>query len=132
MKLSLKQAAEQTGRSKSTVFRACKDGRISFSRDDAGSMSIDASELFRVFDPQRSATAVERHEALQRNAETQHETSSAAAVLEAQIVALRELLNEKDRVISDLRGDRDRWANQAERLAITGPKASWWSRMTSS
>jgi hypothetical protein len=43
------QAAKATGKSKSTIFRAIKSGRISASRDENGDFDIDPSELHRVF-----------------------------------------------------------------------------------
>jgi hypothetical protein len=43
------QAAKATGKSKSTIFRAIKNGRISASRDESGDFDIDPSELHRVF-----------------------------------------------------------------------------------
>lgn len=47
--LSLSQAAKATGRSKSTIGRAIKSGRLSAARNDDDTFSIDPSELFRVF-----------------------------------------------------------------------------------
>ncbi len=50
MELSLSAAARATGRSKSTIGRAIKSGKLSARRDDAGGYHIDASELARAFD----------------------------------------------------------------------------------
>ncbi len=50
MELSLSAAARATGRSKSTIGRAIKSGKLSARRDDAGGYRIDASELARAFD----------------------------------------------------------------------------------
>lgn len=50
MELSLSAAAKATGRSKSTIGRAIKSGKISARRDEAGGYHIDASELTRAFD----------------------------------------------------------------------------------
>lgn len=47
--LSLSQAAKATGRSKSTIGRAIKSGRLSATRNDDDTFSIDPSELFRAF-----------------------------------------------------------------------------------
>ena len=47
--LSLSQAAKATGRSKSTIGRAIQSGRLSASRNDDDTFSIDPSELFRAF-----------------------------------------------------------------------------------
>lgn len=47
--LSLSQAAKASGRSKSTIGRAIKDGRLSAIRNADDTFSIEPSELFRVF-----------------------------------------------------------------------------------
>lgn len=47
--LSLSQAAKITGRSKSTIGRALKAGRLSGIQNDDGTFSIDPAELFRAF-----------------------------------------------------------------------------------
>lgn len=47
--LSLSQAAKASGRSKSTIGRAIKDGRLSAIRNADDTFSIDPSELFREF-----------------------------------------------------------------------------------
>lgn len=49
MELSLSQAAKLAGKSKSTINRAIKAGRLSATRHEGGSYSIDPSELNRVF-----------------------------------------------------------------------------------
>src|SRR4051812_32643282 len=43
------QAARATGKSKSTISAAVKSGKISATRNEDGSWSIDPSELHRVF-----------------------------------------------------------------------------------
>ena len=47
--LSLSQAAKITGRSKSTIGRALKAGRLSGLQNEDGTFSIDPAELFRAF-----------------------------------------------------------------------------------
>ena len=49
--LSLTEASEQTGKSKSTLNRAIKSGKLSAQRNEHGDYRVDPSELFRVFDP---------------------------------------------------------------------------------
>ena len=54
MKYTIGQAAKATGRSKSLISKAIKDGKISATRvgtTPTSPMEIDASELFRVFSP---------------------------------------------------------------------------------
>jgi excisionase family DNA binding protein len=47
--LSLSEAAKAAGVSKSTIWRACKAGRLSSTRIDTGDIKIDPAELHRVF-----------------------------------------------------------------------------------
>src|SRR5919202_175787 len=52
--LNLREAAEQAGTSKSSIFRAIKSGRLSATRDDFGGVQIDPAELARAFPPKPS------------------------------------------------------------------------------
>ena len=51
--LSLREAAEQTGKSKVDIWRAIQDGTLPAQRTDEGGFAIDPAELFRVFEPER-------------------------------------------------------------------------------
>ena len=51
--LSLREAAEAAGTSKSTIWRAVKSGRMSAARGGDGGFAIDPAELFRAFPPGR-------------------------------------------------------------------------------
>jgi excisionase family DNA binding protein len=126
--LSLREAAEQTQTSKSTIFRAIKAGRLSAGRDHDGNFAIDPAELFRVYPRKADATVSAQPE---KRAEGQNapasETSDAIelrirnAQLEAQLNALREILEmEKQRAArevaraEELKAERDRWAAALE------------------
>jgi hypothetical protein len=47
--LTLGQAAKVTGKNKTTILRAVRDGRISALRDESGQYAIEPIELFRLF-----------------------------------------------------------------------------------
>jgi len=51
MSYTLGTAAKATGKSKATISRAIKSGRISAKKTDSGSYAIDPAELHRVFQP---------------------------------------------------------------------------------
>lgn len=51
MKHSLGTAATATGKSKTTIHRAIKSGKLSAFRRDDGTFEIDPAELHRVFEP---------------------------------------------------------------------------------
>jgi hypothetical protein len=49
--LTLGQAAKATGKNKTTILRAVRDGRVSANRDEVGQYAIEPAELFRQFPP---------------------------------------------------------------------------------
>ena len=105
--LSLAEAAKHCGVNRSTILRAAKSGKMSGIRNDDGSWSVEASELFRVFEPKADTSAAPQ--SAQRDAATDA------------------LVSELRAVIADLRRDRDAWRDQAERLALATsapPRAS--------
>ena len=132
--LSLREAAEQVGASKSTIFRAIRAGRLSADRDADGNFAISPSELFRVYPPKSEEVAPERPLKRTEGQDAQPfdttELRVRNAELEGQITALRLLLETAQKREDDLKAERDRWAQQAERLALAGPagKAArpWW------
>lgn len=122
--LSLREAAEQTGVSKSTIFRAIKSGRMSAPRNDDGEFLIDPAELHRVYPIKPATPSIE---GIAGDVPAQAETSPAGrdapdhdtvelrirnAALEAELRGLREMAEE-------LRRARDQWQQQAERAALS-------------
>lgn len=126
-RLSLSQAAKAAGRSKSTIGRAIKSGKLSASRNDDDTFSIDPSELFRVF-PRTSSEAV----TLGRNGTDveQQEIKALHAELEKE-KALRNaaelLAEERARHIDDLR--RMLSPPAAAPSAMDRPVRTWWRRL---
>ena len=51
MPYTLGQAAKATGKQKSTILEAIRNGRISAAKDDLGRYQIDPAELHRVYPP---------------------------------------------------------------------------------
>jgi hypothetical protein len=118
--LSLTQAAKIAGKSKSTINRAIKSGKLSATRRDDGSYSIDGAELARVF---------------QIGTQLDSKWISAAppmeqvrtAILEAENAALRAALDREREALDEVRADRDAWKQQATALLAASPKRrSWW------
>ena len=118
--LSLSQAAKLTGKSKSTINRAIKTGKLSATRHEDGSYSIDPAELARAFD-------VEPLEGAKRR-----DADPDGTRLLERIAALEAMLNREREISADLKEDRDRWRQQANALlidqrpsaSIEGPR--WW------
>ena len=111
MSYTLNEAAKAVGKSKTTIHRAIKSGKISASKLESGAYAIDPSELHRVF---QSVTA----ERTVRNNTGQRETVVGMAdvrleMLEKERERERHQLEE---TIADLREDRDKWRQQATAL----------------
>src|SRR4051812_30687756 len=125
--LRLSEAAEQVGVSKSTLFRAIRAGRLSATRTDDGLFFIDASELFRVYPAKGQGVAAahgeDRAMAHHATVDQMVEARVRTAELEAQVRALREMLDEA-------RKHGEAWREQAQRLALSAPagkaERSWW------
>ena len=109
MKYTLSQAAEATGKNKTTIQRAIKNGRISASKNDTGAYQIDPSELHRVF-PIATTQQTESNESQQEA--TPKETSNLERIvdLEKEVAVLQErnagLVEQKEQLsetVSDLR-----------------------------
>lgn len=132
MSYTLGEAAKAVGKSKTTLHRAIKSGRISASKTDVGTYSIDPSELHRVFP---AAAPEEQREHHHRN-----DQEPPRNTLETLRMKLDLLEKERDRersmmeeTITDLREDRDRWRQQATALLedkrtvpVTSPRRRWW------
>lgn len=117
--LSLSQAAKLTGKSKSTINRAIKTGKLSATRNDDGSYSIDPAELSRAFD-------VEPLEGAKRR-----DADPDGTRLLERITALEAMLNREREISADLKEDRDRWRQQATALLtdqrpVTATVSKWW------
>ena len=116
--LSLSQAAKLTGKSKSTINRAIKTGKLSAARHEDGSYSIDPAELARAFD-------VEPLDGAKRRGAEPDRTR-----LLERIAALEAMLNREREISADLKEDRDRWRQQATALLTDQHPASsnlgWW------
>jgi hypothetical protein len=118
--LSLTQAAKATGKSKSTINRAIKSGKLSATRHDDGSYSINGAELSRVF-----------HIGTPLGSEWVDAEPAAepvrTATLEAENAALRAALDREREITTDLMADRDAWKQQATALLVAPPKRRrWW------
>jgi excisionase family DNA binding protein len=121
--LSLREAAQQAGTSKSTILRAIQSGRLSATRTDDGGYAIDPAELFRVYPPRSDSGP---GQGLDRSLapaalDAATELRIRNAQLEASFNALKAILEAEKRRSEELREDRDRWAGQAERLALPAP-----------
>jgi hypothetical protein len=107
-KLSQGQAARAAGVSRTTIWRAMKDGRLSYEKGADGSFQIDLSELVRVFpdaDVGRTRTGTRAGEPNMQGAGHANEFNG-----------LRELVQELKEDKARLQGELDRAAEERKRL----------------
>jgi hypothetical protein len=118
---TLGDAARATGKSKPTIAKAIKTGRISAGRGEDGSYQIDPAELHRVY-PVASEMS---------GNSLQHETPVATATSGGEVEKWRALATEREEVIRDLRIRLDAEAEERRRLTAIltdGRSRSGWLR----
>lgn len=112
MAYTLGEAAKVTKKSKATISKAIKSGRISAYKDETGTFHMDPSELHRVY----PLTVSNEQEETVVNASVNADIDGTIRELQARLEAAHERLSDKETVIADLREDRDRWRQQATTL----------------
>lgn len=137
MEHSLSGAAKVVGKSKATIHRAIRSGKLSARRDDAGVYHIETSELLRVF-PLNASEPLQRDDP--QPPANLPDTAAILAPLEAENAGLRQLVASHQETIADLRTRLDAEAEERRRLVAvlttdrpsgvvpTPPsrRSSWW------
>ena len=125
MSYTLGQAAKATGKAKSTVLRAIKNGVISAQKNPNGAYSIDPSELHRVFDPTGSDQNTKND--AQPLVEQDETLRLKLDLLEKERAREREQLED---TIADLRARLDRSEERVTALLSAPPtrpkRRLWW------
>ena len=116
--VGIAEAAKLAGVNQSTVHRAMRSGRLSYSTDPTGKRRIDVAELGRVFELKAEAdSTMLGNGALSGNGAR---TVQSKGTHSADLAALRQVLDERERTVARLdetiRDLRDRLdASEAER-----------------
>lgn len=142
MKYSLSEAAKATGKNKTTIQRAIKNGKISAAKGDSGSYEIEPSELHRVFPPvtaQRDAQHPKSNDTQQGTFGSINSNLARVLELEKELAVAHErasgLEAQKDQMvdtINDLRTRLDSSEGRVTALLTDGrPKRSLLSRLFS-
>lgn len=121
MKYTLGTAAKATGKAKSTILRAIKNGTISATKARNGSYEIDPAELHRVFDSTGAQQALSND--AQPHAEQDETLQFRLKIIE------EERQRERDQMqatIDDLRVRLDRAEDRVTALLPAPKKASRW------
>lgn len=131
--LTLSQAAKALGKSKSTLNRAIKTGRMTAVRNDDGTFSIDPSELYRAF-PEPSQNAHQASPTERPRTPISNDLHSRISMLEQLLEKERDTVAREREIAADLKEDRDRWRQQAtsllsdqrKELELQAKRLSWW------
>lgn len=128
-KVGAKRAAELTGKSKSTIQRAMKSGKISYEIDDTGRRLIDVSELERAYGLKNKNSTEGKEATVSKTAipglsEADTELLKARHSLEIERLQLQnkmlnEQLHQSSDMIADLKAQRDQWQKQAQQVLLT-------------
>lgn len=112
-KVGAQRAAELTGKSKSTIQRAMKNGKLSFEIDTNDRRVIDVSELERVFGLEKPQQSAAEQEMEKVNTLLENER------LKMRVTMLEKQLESAEAQIEDLKGQRDQWQKQASQVMLT-------------
>ena len=120
MAYTLGQAALAVGKSKATISKAIKSGKISADKQPNGSYKIEPSELHRVYPPTPSTVE-----------DKPFETPSSTRVTLRETIELEVKLKAAEHRIRELEEDREQWRQQATRLVAhtDKKKQSFWQRV---
>lgn len=108
MAYTLGEAAKATGVSKASISRAVNSGRVSATKKDDGSFSIEPVELHRVYPPKSAAPVTEAADETIRNTKGDTRNGPDSNVLQARLDAALEQLRDREGTIDDLRHRLDR------------------------
>jgi hypothetical protein len=132
--IGLSAAARLTGRNQSTIHRAMRAGRLSYTKDAAGERRIDIAELERVF----GIKAVEPTEFSRGNGATaaidaapMQSNGTHGPESERVIAAQQATIAQQDATIRDLRARLNAEADERRRLIAIltdDRRRPWWRR----
>lgn len=115
MGMTLSEAAEHTGKSKSVLSRAIKTGKLSADKREDESYDIDPVELDRWV----KRVAKERRKNGEKRTDRNQDKTLENSVLQAQLNAVNEQKDFWKQRYEELKEDRDDWKDQAKRLLLT-------------
>lgn len=121
-KVGIQRATQLTGKSKSTIQRAMKSGKLSYDVENNRKL-IDVSELERVYGVTTENDAVK---AEQPSFEAELQKAKHALEvdrLEMTVKTLQDQLDAAQDQINDLKAQRDQWQKQAQQVLLTSQHA---------
>ena len=133
MSYTLGEAAIATGKSKSTLSKAIKAGKITAFKNDNGAFEIEPSELHRLYPP--ASLAVEENTSKSVDSEQNAtpdsipKNTSNIEVLEAKLQMANERIEELKADKEKLEVDKEQWRQQATNLLAAPDKRGLLQRI---
>lgn len=120
---TLGTAAKATGKSKTSILRALKSGRLSYIEKTADGYRIDPAELQRVFTIVTTETGTEG-DTVERSVTNEGNTLTPDSIrikeleirLEVALEKLDQMKQNSDQRVREIQDDRDHWRRQATAL----------------
>ena len=124
------QAVEISGRSRSVIFRAIKNGQISATKNDKGHHLIDRSELTRWIDANRPEQTTEQTDGLTKRTVEQPKINAVDAIVKAK----DETIGQQAERIAELKELLEREQGRGDRLEarLLTDQRPWYKRLLSS
>lgn len=123
MPFTLGQASIQTGKSKPTILKALKSGRMSGEKV-GNEWQIDPAELFRVYPKATAVNPTETPPAFHSVNPTATPSATPLTETSIDLLTLRLKLEAAEQQIEALKDDRDQWRQVANRLLSSPPQAA--------
>ena len=120
MSYTLGEAAIACGKSKSTLSKAIKAGKISAFKNDHGAFEIEPSELFRLYPPTPPPIEQNTIETVEYEQNATPKNTSNIEVLQAKLDMANERIEELKQDKDKLEIDKEQWRQQATNL-LTAP-----------
>ena len=117
--MTLGEAAKACGKSKTTLSKYIKNGKLSIISKENNSYQIDPSELFRVF-PCKHQIDTQNGQSL--TPKITGVTPENYTDLKTEIEILKIKLESETKRADNLQSERDDWKNQAQTLLLKAPE----------
>ena len=122
MSYTMGQAARATGKSKATILRAIRSGKISAEKSLNGVWRIEPAEVYRVYPKVSPDTGSEANNGAPRNPQLRFETlllEERFASVQKDNAHLEAQVGRLEAQVDDLRADRDAWRAMATQKRLT-------------
>ena len=116
MSYTLGEAAIACGKSKSTLSKAIKSGKISAFKNDNGAFEIEPSELFRLYPPTPPPIELNTIETVGVEQKETPKNTNNIEMLEAKLQMANERIDELKLDKEKLEIDKEQWRQQATNL----------------